>query len=45
MSDAFLEVAVDAATRSGELLRSCFGSLRHVAYKDGPTNLVTEMDG
>jgi len=45
MSDAFLEVAVDAATRSGELLRSRFGSLRHVAYKGGPTNLVTEMDG
>ena len=45
MSDAFLEVAVDAATRAGELLRSRFGSLRHVAYKGGPTNLVTEMDG
>ena len=44
MSDAFLEVAVDAATRAGELLRSRFGSLRHVAYKGGPTNLVTEMD-
>ena len=44
MSDAFLEVAVDAATRAGELLRSRFGSLRHIAYK-GPTNLVTEMDG
>ena len=35
---------MDAATRAGELLRSRFGSLRHVAYK-GPTNLVTEMDG
>jgi myo-inositol-1(or 4)-monophosphatase len=45
MSDAFLEVAVDAATRAGDLLRSRFGSLRHVAYKGGPTNLVTEMDG
>jgi len=45
MSDAFLEVAVDAATRAGELLRSRFGSLRHIAYKSGPTNLVTEMDG
>src|SRR5437667_10836115 len=45
MSDAFREVAVDAATRAGELLRSRFGSLRHIAYKSGPTNLVTEMDG
>ena len=45
LSDAFLEVAVDAATRAGELLRSRFGSLRHIAYKSGPTNLVTEMDG
>src|SRR3989442_15004844 len=44
MSDAFLEVAVDAATRAGDLLRSRFGNLRHIAYK-GPTNLVTEMDG
>jgi myo-inositol-1(or 4)-monophosphatase len=45
MSDAFLEVALDAATRSGELLRSRFGSPRDIAYKGGPTNLVTEMDG
>jgi len=43
MSDGFLEVAVEAATRAGELLRSRFGSRRQVTYK-GPTNLVTEMD-
>jgi myo-inositol-1(or 4)-monophosphatase len=45
MSDPFLEVAVDAATRAGDLLRSRFGALREISYKGSATNLVTEMDG
>ncbi len=44
MPDLFLEVAVDAATRAGELLRSSFGALRQISYKGSATNLVTEMD-
>ena len=44
VSDAFREVAVDAARRAGAFLRSRFGSRPAVAYKGSPTNLVTEMD-
>jgi len=44
VSDAFREVAVDAARRAGAFLRSRFGSRPTVAYKGSPTNLVTEMD-
>ena len=44
VSDAFREVAVDAARRAGVFLRSHFGSRPAVTYKGSPTNLVTEMD-
>lgn len=44
MTDAFLEVAVDAARRAGALLLDRFGSLRQIGYKSSSSNLVTEMD-
>jgi myo-inositol-1(or 4)-monophosphatase len=44
MTDAFLEVAVDAARRAGALLLARFGSLRQIRYKGSPSNIVTEMD-
>jgi len=44
MIDAYLEVAVEAATRAGALLRSQIGGPREISYKQSPTNLVTEMD-
>ena len=37
-------VAVDAARAAGRLLKSALPGSRHIAYKDSPTNLVTEMD-
>jgi myo-inositol-1(or 4)-monophosphatase len=37
-------VAIDAARAAGELLREHFRKPQRVAYKGGPTNLVTEMD-
>jgi myo-inositol-1(or 4)-monophosphatase len=37
-------VAVDAARAAGELLREHFRKPRRIAYKGGPTDLVTEMD-
>ena len=44
MNASFREVAVDAATRAGALLRAHLGGAREVSYKDSPINLVTEMD-
>jgi len=44
MTRSFREVAVDAATRAGALLRAHLGGHRDIAYKGSPTNLVTEMD-
>jgi myo-inositol-1(or 4)-monophosphatase len=44
MTPSFREVAVDAATRAGALLRAHLGGGRQVSYKGSPTNLVTEMD-
>ena len=44
MADSFLEVAVDAARRAGGLLLGRLGSLRQIAYKGSPSNIVTEMD-
>jgi myo-inositol-1(or 4)-monophosphatase len=44
MSDSFLEVAVDAARRAGDLLFGRLGSLRQIDYKGSPSNIVTEMD-
>src|SRR5215468_4036364 len=44
MTGSFREVAVDAATRAGRLLRQHLGGARDVRYKGSPTNLVTEMD-
>ena len=37
-------VAVDAARAAGHLLKRELLGPRHIAYKDSPTNLVTEMD-
>ena len=44
MSASFRDVAVDAARRAGALLLGQLGGAREVAYKTGPTNLVTDMD-
>lgn len=44
MTPSAREVAVDAATRAGALLRAHLGGRREVSYKDSPINLVTEMD-
>ncbi len=44
MSEAFREVALDAAVRAGFLLRAELGGHREIRYKDSPANLVTEMD-
>jgi myo-inositol-1(or 4)-monophosphatase len=44
MNASFREVAVDAATRAGALLRAHLGGTREVSYKGSPINLVTEMD-
>ena len=45
MNASFREVAVDAATRAGALLRANLAGTREVSYKGGsPINLVTEMD-
>jgi myo-inositol-1(or 4)-monophosphatase len=38
------EVAVAAARRAGALLVGQLGGPRHVEFKTGPTNLVTDMD-
>ena len=38
------EVAVAAARRAGALLVGELGGPRHVEFKTGPTNLVTDMD-
>jgi myo-inositol-1(or 4)-monophosphatase len=43
-TETFRSVAIDAATRAGRLLRAEHGKRRQVAFKGGPTNLVTEMD-
>jgi myo-inositol-1(or 4)-monophosphatase len=40
----FRDVAVDAATRAGALLRAAFGGARQIGYKGSPVDLVTEMD-
>ncbi|PYN11361.1 MAG: hypothetical protein DME05_24575, partial [Candidatus Rokuibacteriota bacterium] len=37
-------VAVDAARAAGHLLKRELLGPRRIAYKDSPTNLVTEMD-
>ncbi|MGH7304625.1 MAG: inositol monophosphatase family protein [Candidatus Rokuibacteriota bacterium] len=37
-------VATDAARAAGQLLKSELPGSRRIAYKGGPTNLVTEMD-
>jgi hypothetical protein len=39
-----LRVALEAARRAGDLLRSALGGPRSIAFKGGPTDLVTEMD-
>jgi len=44
MNASYREVAVDAATRAGALLRAHLGGTREVSYKGSPINLVTEMD-
>jgi myo-inositol-1(or 4)-monophosphatase len=45
MTDPFRDVAVDAATRAGLLLRQHLGGVRQISYKeDNTSNLVTEMD-
>jgi myo-inositol-1(or 4)-monophosphatase len=45
MNASFREVAVDAATRAGALLRANLAGTREVSYKGGSSiNLVTEMD-
>ena len=44
MRDVAREVAEDAARRAGALLRGRVGTVRHIEYKQGPTDLVTEMD-
>src|SRR5262245_3893538 len=44
MPDSFRDVAVDAATRAGALLMAHVGEPRRIAWKQGPTDLVTEMD-
>src|SRR5262249_17628858 len=44
MSSFERRVAVDAARAAGRLLREELSGARHIAYKDAPTNLVTEMD-
>jgi len=44
-TERFREVAIEAATRTGQLLKAERGSRRQVAFKGSPTNLVTEMDG
>ncbi len=43
-TELFRAVAIEAATRAGKLLRAESGKERQVAFKGGPTNLVTEMD-
>ena len=43
-ADSVRELAVDAATRAGELLRAHLGGHREISYKGSPNNLVTEMD-
>lgn len=40
----FRDVAIEAATRAGQLLQAEAGKRRQVAFKGSPTNLVTEMD-
>ncbi|MGH7318366.1 MAG: inositol monophosphatase family protein [Candidatus Rokuibacteriota bacterium] len=37
-------MAIDAARAAGRLLRDARAEARQIAYKGGPTNLVTEMD-
>ncbi|HEU4369751.1 MAG TPA: inositol monophosphatase family protein [Methylomirabilota bacterium] len=37
-------VAVEAARAAGDLLRAGLRGPRHIAFKGGPTDLVTEMD-
>jgi myo-inositol-1(or 4)-monophosphatase len=44
MTPSFREVAVDAATRAGALLRAHLGGDRDVSHKTSPINLVTDMD-
>lgn len=44
MSDAFREVAVAAARRAGDFLRTHRGGARAVSTKSSPINLVTEID-
>ena len=45
MASDELRVAIDAARRAGDLLRNALGGPRSIAFKGGPTDLVTEMDG
>jgi myo-inositol-1(or 4)-monophosphatase len=44
MTDAFREVAVEAARRAGALLRAHAGAARAISTKSSPINLVTEID-
>ena len=44
MTPAPRDIAVDAARRAGALLLGQLGGPRHIEYKTGPTNLVTDMD-
>jgi myo-inositol-1(or 4)-monophosphatase len=44
MASDELRVAIDAARRAGDLLRSELRGPRRIAFKGAPTNLVTEMD-
>ncbi len=43
-TEPFRELAIEAATRAGKLLRAESRKRRQVAFKGTPTNLVTEMD-
>ncbi|MFQ5897527.1 MAG: inositol monophosphatase family protein [Candidatus Methylomirabilia bacterium] len=38
------DLAIEAATRAGHLLRAEWGKRHRVTFKGSPTNLVTEMD-
>ncbi len=44
MDERFRSTAIEIARGAGALLRAEAGNRRQIAFKGGPTNLVTEMD-
>jgi myo-inositol-1(or 4)-monophosphatase len=44
LDETFRDMAVDAASRAGALLRAHVGGARQIDYKQSPTDLVTDMD-